>query len=100
MGNQSIINSFVQKYTNVCLFLFFCLTRELFTNMEPITGEGLHILTYARHSSPLGSEGSLACHTYCGTGHPYNNGHLRGPVTLTPNDERFAVELSLPVLTT
>ena len=28
------------------------------------------------------------------------NGHLRGPVTLTPNAERLAVELSLPVLTT
>ena len=29
-----------------------------------------------------------------------NNGHLRGPVTLTPIAERLAVELSLPVLTT
>ena len=28
------------------------------------------------------------------------NGHLRGPVTLTPIAELFAVELSLPVLTT
>ena len=28
------------------------------------------------------------------------NGHLRGPVTLTPVAERFAVELSLPVFTT
>ena len=28
------------------------------------------------------------------------NGHLRGPVTLTPITERLAVELSLPVLTT
>ena len=27
-------------------------------------------------------------------------GHLRGPVTLTPNAERLAVELSLPVLKT
>ena len=27
------------------------------------------------------------------------NGHLGGPVTLTPDAERFAVELSLPVLT-
>ena len=26
------------------------------------------------------------------------NGHLRGPVTLTPIAERFAMELSLPVL--
>mgnify|MGYP003692190915 CR=1 FL=1 len=28
------------------------------------------------------------------------NGHLRGPVTLTPVPERLAVELSLPVFTT
>ena len=28
------------------------------------------------------------------------NGHLRGPVTLTPIAERLAVELSLPVFTT
>ena len=36
-----------------------------------ITGEGLQILTYAVHSWPLSSEGSLACHIYCGTGHPF-----------------------------
>ena len=28
-------------------------------------------LTYARHSRPFSSEGSLACHTYCDTGHPF-----------------------------
>ena len=33
--------------------------------------EGLLILTYARHSWPLSIEGSLACHTYCDTGHPF-----------------------------
>ena len=36
-----------------------------------IAGEGLQILTYARHSWPLSSERSLACHTYCDTGHPF-----------------------------
>ena len=36
-----------------------------------ITGEGLHILTYARHSYPSSSEGSLACHTYCDLGHQF-----------------------------
>ena len=35
------------------------------------TGEGLQILTFAWHSWPLSSEGSLACHTYCDTGHPF-----------------------------
>ena len=28
-----------------------------------MTGEGLQILTYARHLWPLSSDGSLACHT-------------------------------------
>ena len=36
-----------------------------------ITGEGLQMLTYARYSWPLSSEGSLACHAYCDTGHPF-----------------------------
>ena len=36
-----------------------------------ITGEGLQILTYTRHSWSLSSEGSLTCHTYCDTGLPF-----------------------------
>ena len=36
-----------------------------------ITGEGLQILTYTRHSWSLSSEGSFACHTECDTGHPF-----------------------------
>ena len=36
-----------------------------------ITGEGLQILTNALHSWQLSSERSLACHTYCDTGHPF-----------------------------
>ena len=47
----------------MCVCLFVCMglsrpTREFFTHMETTTGEGLHILTYARHSWPLSSEGS------------------------------------------
>ena len=64
------------------------------------TGEGLQILTYARHSWSLSSEGSLACHTECYTGQLFIIGHLLGTVTLTIIAERLAVELSLPVLTT
>ena len=52
-----------------------------------IAGEGLYILTYPRHSWPLTSKGSLACHTYCG--HTIN-GHLRGPVTITTIAKRLA----------
>ena len=43
---------------------------------------------------------SAACHVYCDTGPSVYNGHLRRPVTITPNAERLAVELTLPVLTT
>ena len=47
-------------------------TREFFTDgVVIITGEGLQVLIYARQSWPLSSEGSLACHTYCVTGHPF-----------------------------
>ena len=58
----------------VCLFV--CLLSShsrTFHSFEDvtITGEELQILTYARHSRPLSSEGSLACHTYCDTGHPF-----------------------------
>ena len=59
--------------------LFACLFKGLSSHSRifhshgdvTITGEGLHILTYARHSWSLSSEGSIACHTYCGTGHPF-----------------------------
>ena len=45
------------------------------------TGERLQILTYARHSQPLSSEGSLACHNDCVLS--VYDGHLRGPHTHT-----------------
>ena len=47
-----------QRYF-VCLFMVYRTTREFFTHGNvTITGEGLQILTYARHSWPLSSEGS------------------------------------------
>ena len=36
-----------------------------------ITGEGLQIFAFVLHLRPLSSEGSLACHAYCDTGHPF-----------------------------
>ena len=61
--------SFNINSTYVCLYGVFRPTREFFTHSEksplPL---GLQILTYARHSWPLSSEGSLACHTYCDMG--------------------------------
>ena len=50
--------------------------------------------SYARHSWPLSSEGSLACHTYCDTGHPFIMVISEDPWH-TPIAERSAVELSI-----
>ena len=59
----------------VCLFVYLGLSSHLriFHSYGDVTiaGEGLQILTYARHSWPLSSEGSLTSHTYCDTGHPF-----------------------------
>ena len=62
----------------VCLFVylfvwsFFSSYSRIFQSFGDVTidGKGLQILTYARHLWPLSSEGSLARHTYCDTGHP------------------------------
>ena len=66
----------------VCLFTrIFRPIREFF-NLNgdvPITGEGLQILTYVRHLWQLSSEGSLAWHTYCDTGHPFIMGITEDP---------------------
>ena len=59
-----------------------------------MTGEGLQILTYARHLWTLSSENSLACHTYCHTEHPDDPCHSH----LVPSV--LAVEQSLPGFTT
>ena len=63
------------------LFVLFCLSvcLSLPVKIENIhsygdvttTGWGVQSLTYARHSWPLSTEGSLACHTYWDTGHPF-----------------------------
>ena len=56
----------------VCLFLCWSLSSHsrIFQSYGDVTiaGEGLQFFTYARHSWPLSSEGSLTCHTYCYTG--------------------------------
>ena len=82
------------------LFKVSRLTSRFFHSYKnvTITGEGLQILTYARHLWPLRRR-FTACHTYNGTWHPFILA-IHGPVTLTPIAERLAVELSLPVLTT
>ena len=57
----------------LCLFVWFFPTREFFTYMQtsPLPVKGCKLLTYARHSWPLSSEGALTCHTHCDTGLPF-----------------------------
>ena len=57
-----------------CLFIWsFSSNSRIFHSYGDVTiaSEGLQILTCARRSWPLSSEGSLACHTYCDTWHPF-----------------------------
>ena len=58
-----------------CLFVYleFIVPLKIFHSYGNVTiaGEGLQILTYARHTWSLSSEGSLTCHNYCDTGLPY-----------------------------
>ena len=52
------------------VFVWVRLTREFFTHME--TSPFLvKASKYTRHTWPLNSEGSLACHTFCDTEHPF-----------------------------
>ena len=58
----------------VCVLGFFFVQPENFSlHYEDviIACERLQILIYALHSWPLRIYGSLACHTYCETGHSY-----------------------------
>ena len=77
-------NSTVQKYLlhissalfGVFWFFFFLSLSSItiiFHSYADVTiaGEGLQILTHARPSWQLSSEGSKACYTYCDTGHPF-----------------------------
>ena len=94
----------VNTVDSVCLFLWALSWRSHSSMFHSygdvtITGEGQQILTYARHSRPLSSEGSLACHAYCDTGHPFIMVFCWGSVTTTPIAKRLEVELSLPVFT-
>ena len=56
-----------------CLFWGLSSHSRIVLSYEDVTtaGKVLQILTYARHSWSLSSEGSLACHNYCDTGHPF-----------------------------
>ena len=71
--NVSRVARLVELRMFVGLFRPFRPTWEFFNSFGDVTiaGEGLQILAYSRHLWPLSSEGSLACHNYCGKGHPF-----------------------------
>ena len=80
----------------VCLFVVYRPTGEFFTPGDVIiAGKGMQNLTFARHSWPLSSEHSLACHTR----HPFIMIISEDPwhYNLLP---RVGMELPLPVFTT
>ena len=62
--------------------------------------EGLHILPYACELMAIEKRGFFKVFTPTVLRGIRFNGHIRGSVTITPDAERFAVELSLPVFTT
>ena len=83
-----------------CLFWVYRHIWELFTHMDmTIAGEALRNLTYARNSV-VAVVGFFNVPHLLWNGLTLYNGHLRGPVTLTPIPVRLTVVLSLPVFTT
>ena len=81
----------------VCLFGVYCPTREFLTQMEtsPLPAKG------CKFWPMLGTYGHWAVRVHLlQHGPTVYNGHLRGTVSLTPNAERLALGLLLPVSTT
>ena len=101
MWSRGLLFSFI--WLSLFVSLGFIVPLENFHSFGDVTiaGESVQILTCARHSWPLSSEGwffsmpHLLWHEAS-----VHNGHLRGPETLKPIAERVALELSLPLLRT
>ena len=85
----------------VCLFGVFRPTRESFTHMEtsPLPVKVIDLCS-ALVAIDHEQWGYFCVPQLLWLGTSVYIGHLRGPVTLAPITERFAVELSLPVFTT
>ena len=65
IGHILKVLDFLKTFTKfVCLLGIFFHSRILHSYGDvTIVSKRLHIFTYAQHSWPLSSEGSLACHT-------------------------------------
>ena len=73
-GDVNLKGTDIITWGNVCLFLCGLSYHSRISNSYGdvnFTDEGLQTMTYTRHSWLLSSEGSLACHTYFDTGHPF-----------------------------
>ena len=93
------LNSAALLILFVCWGFSFRSTAFLSLGYVTTPGEGLQIFIYARNSWALSSEGFFCLSHLLWHGTSVYNGHLQGPVTLTPIADRWAVELSLHVLT-
>ena len=79
-SSNHVISIATNRTPSKLSFLFVCLfvwslpshSRIFHSNGDVTTAdEGLQILTNARHSSPMSSEGSLTSHTQCDMGLPF-----------------------------
>ena len=92
---------FLELVIYACFFLFdFIVPFEFFiTHMEtwPLPVKGCKFWPMLSTHGLIEQWGFLYLPHLLRLGPTVNNGHLKGPVTLTPVAERVAVELSLPI---
>ena len=100
-SEKIVYKSFMRNEVNLCKLdvVLACTSLVNFHSNgdATIADEELQILTYARHSWSLSSEGFFSVPHLLWHEASVYNGHLRGPVTLISITERLAVELSLRV---
>ena len=83
-------NDMLNILINFSVWLFAFL--ESFTHMDTssLPLNGCKFLTYTWHSWPANSEGSLACHTYCDTGHSFILLISENPWHLLPSVQKWS----------
>ena len=94
-GRSHLVTFMTSQCLFVCLFGVYCPVRDFFHSYGDvtITGEGLQISIYVRHSCLLSSEGFFAVPHLLWHRASVYNGHLWGHVTHTfSSAERLAVE--------
>ena len=75
-----------QQFNNICFFRGFSSHSGILYSYENVTITGDELQKNFFTYTPLSSEGSLACHTYCDTGQPFiNNGQFYLDIILLIN---------------